>query len=309
MIKWLLFLMILTSSLAFDWSENFVFQDFNKDTSDLYINYNGISAKQSITKSKIKGKSVSTMLRQLSDGSRFVQMVYGPDGLLQDCEYLKQKKVIKKFLSTFQDILESKTNITYLKSYQKLPSDINNWLSYKKLRHQCKKSHQKILKMSKQRFEKLPPTTTTTEPPPESEFERMKRGLQRLGIMPGTKWCGHRNVADSQRQLGGFTSTDRCCREHDGCQLTIPGLSTKFNVFNLSPFTLSFCGCDLKFRSCLKMADTGISSLVGQLFFNVVQKRCFVLKKEKVCVKRTWWGKCSRVEYVNQAIVRNNSVF
>ncbi|KAF4529418.1 hypothetical protein B566_EDAN003512 [Ephemera danica] len=62
----------------------------------------------------------------------------------------------------------------------------------------------------------------------------------------------------------------------------------------------------IRFRTCLKMAGTGASNLVGKLFFNVVQTKCFVLKNEKVCKKHSWWGKCTKHERRKQAYLRDN---
>jgi hypothetical protein len=61
-----------------------------------------------------------------------------------------------------------------------------------------------------------------------------------------------------------------------------------------------------RFRTCLKMAGTGPANLIGKLFFNIVQTKCFVLKPQKLCVKRSWWGKCLKYEYRKQAHLRDN---
>ncbi|GBP38226.1 Group 3 secretory phospholipase A2 [Eumeta japonica] len=61
-----------------------------------------------------------------------------------------------------------------------------------------------------------------------------------------------------------------------------------------------------RFRACLKLADTSVSNMVGNLFFNVVQTKCFVLKPVKVCVQRSWWGKCLKKGYAKQAFLRDN---
>ncbi|KAF0768877.1 group 3 secretory phospholipase A2 [Aphis craccivora] len=60
------------------------------------------------------------------------------------------------------------------------------------------------------------------------------------------------------------------------------------------------------FRSCLKTIGTGSANLIGKLFFNVVQTKCFVLKRVRVCTKKTWWGKCHRHENRKKAYIRNN---
>uniref|UniRef100_T1HX49 phospholipase A2 n=3 Tax=Rhodnius prolixus TaxID=13249 RepID=T1HX49_RHOPR len=54
------------------------------------------------------------------------------------------------------------------------------------------------------------------------------------------------------------------------------------------------------------MADTGASNLVGKLFFNLVQTKCFVLKAEKICTKRSRKGKCQKYEFKKLAHIRRN---
>ncbi|KPJ20185.1 hypothetical protein RR48_02443 [Papilio machaon] len=46
--------------------------------------------------------------------------------------------------------------------------------------------------------------------------------------------------------------------------------------------------------------------MVGKLFFNVVQTKCFILKPVKMCTQRSWWGKCLRKGYQKQAFLRDN---
>jgi secretory phospholipase A2 len=57
------------------------------------------------------------------------------------------------------------------------------------------------------------------------------------------------------------------------------------------------------------MTGTGAANMVGKLFFNVVQTKCFVLKNEKVCKKYSWWGKCLRYKRQKQAYLRDNLSF
>ncbi|GLH10833.1 Uncharacterized protein GBIM_15728 [Gryllus bimaculatus] len=55
-----------------------------------------------------------------------------------------------------------------------------------------------------------------------------------------------------------------------------------------------------------KMTNTAAANLVGKLFFNVVQTKCFVLKPRKVCLRMSWWGKCEKYGVRKQAHLRNN---
>lgn len=36
----------------------------------------------------------------------------------------------------------------------------------------------------------------------------------RVGIMPGTLWCGDGSLAEELSSLGAHVGADRCCRQH-----------------------------------------------------------------------------------------------
>ncbi|XP_068430607.1 group 3 secretory phospholipase A2 isoform X2 [Clinocottus analis] len=117
---------------------------------------------------------------------------------------------------------------------------------------------------------------------------RVKRGF----IVPGTLWCGSGNKAPSYDDLGVFSDTDSCCREHDQCKHTIPSFHSQFGVFNSNIFTMSHCDCDNKFHSCLVAAQDSISEVVGYTFFNLLKMHCFELSHRLQCTERNWFGMC-----------------
>ncbi|XP_014203446.1 uncharacterized protein LOC106635811 [Copidosoma floridanum] len=141
------------------------------------------------------------------------------------------------------------------------------------------------------------------------ETKRQKRGIRELVIAPGTKWCGPHRSAFSYKDLGALDGLDRCCRRHDHCPQAIAPFSSKYGLFNYMPFTLSHCSCDERFRTCLKMTGTSSANVIGKIFFNMVQTKCFALKPAKVCVKRSWWGKCEKQKYKKQAYLRYNTSY
>ena len=59
-----------------------------------------------------------------------------------------------------------------------------------------------------------------------------------------------------------------------------------------------------RFRSCLKMSQSSAADLVGNMFFNMLETRCFTFKEAKVCTDRAWWGKCNRWERKQKAVWR-----
>lgn len=71
-----------------------------------------------------------------------------------------------------------------------------------------------------------------------------KRAISDWLIVPNTKWCGRGQLAEQYSQLGGASKADKCCRRHDYCRFNIHGLTTKWDMFNYRPFTISHCNCD-----------------------------------------------------------------
>jgi len=123
--------------------------------------------------------------------------------------------------------------------------------------------------------------------------------------MPGTNWCGKGWRTDSLYKLGGYTSADRCCRQHDlGCPISIQPAETKYGLTNIRVHTVMHCTCDDRFRSCLKMSRSAPGQIVANLFFNILNIPCFVFSKKEVCTARSWWGSCLNTKVVKKAVWR-----
>ncbi|KAK2171443.1 hypothetical protein NP493_1065g01010 [Ridgeia piscesae] len=131
------------------------------------------------------------------------------------------------------------------------------------------------------------------------------RTRRSLLVYPGTKWCGKGSSAHFYDDLGDSRDTDMCCRAHDFCPFTISGLTSKYNLFNYRFHTLSHCDCDDRLRTCLDSVKSDvIAPIVRSLYFSIAGNDCFVLKPEKVCVKRSWWGKCQKYMKTYRAVYR-----
>ncbi|XP_034490431.1 phospholipase A2 hemilipin [Drosophila innubila] len=94
------------------------------------------------------------------------------------------------------------------------------------------------------------------------------------GIIPGTKWCGTGDIAETYSDLGSEMPMDRCCRQHDLCPIKIRAYQNKYELMNDSLYTKSHCICDDMLFSCLKMTNTSASQLMGSIYFNLVQVPC-----------------------------------
>lgn len=73
-----------------------------------------------------------------------------------------------------------------------------------------------------------------------------KRALSDWLLAPNTKWCGRGQSATAYNQLGGSSKVDKCCRRHDNCRMNIHALTSKWELFNYRPFTISHCNCDMR---------------------------------------------------------------
>ncbi|XP_065345638.1 group 3 secretory phospholipase A2-like isoform X2 [Cloeon dipterum] len=252
--------------------------------------------------------SEGLVLREVSDGRRLVQLIYSDGGdTLVDCDILRKRNATRQFLRRFHAdeqrarladdrALKVPPNATFTALSPVAPPP-ETWLHFPTLVAACKKSHRRINALLHSR------KNGDADNNAEEQLARVKRSW---GIAPGTAWCGHGDSANKLRNLGVFARTDKCCRRHDHCPLLIGGFESRFGYFNFRPFTLSHCACDERFRTCLKLTGTGAANMVGKLFFNVVQTKCFVLKIEKVCKKYSWWGKCLRYKRQKQAYLRDN---
>ncbi|XP_063544034.1 uncharacterized protein LOC134752300 isoform X2 [Cydia strobilella] len=298
---------------------NFVMTDYLVDGEvENRVHYNGITAKETYVGANGSG----LRLRQLTDGRHLVQVIYTPNGAIQDCEYITQAKYSRNFLKTLRKELKlaleeqsikltqneitnedekyyrhfSNITLRILRNGETLPIDVASWLDFDKLKMECLERHEE-LKFMMANKNKVSDTT----------LARKKRDAMEILRVPGTKWCGKGYSATRYSQLGGYTRTDRCCRVHDlRCPFWIGGMEKKYGLFNWRVNTLMHCRCDERFRACLKLANTSMSNMVGKLFFNVVQTRCFVLKPVKSCTQRSWWGRCLRRSYTKRAYLRDN---
>ncbi|XP_039961656.1 uncharacterized protein LOC120775514 [Bactrocera tryoni] len=101
------------------------------------------------------------------------------------------------------------------------------------------------------------------------------------GIIPGTKWCGTGDIAETYSDLGTEMDMDRCCRLHDLCPVKIRAYQNKYELMNDSLYTKSHCICDDMLYSCLKSANTSAAQVMGSIYFNLVQVPCLAGSNDK----------------------------
>ncbi|XP_049792165.1 uncharacterized protein LOC126199346 isoform X1 [Schistocerca nitens] len=287
------------------------------------IHYNGLTAKETsvVGAPDEDGTRAGVTLRQVTDGSGFLQLIYGAEGELRDCEFVAGRRAADAFLRSFHSDVQraagggrrehrhetadaAVANVTFqvLPEGSPLPADVSSWLDMGRLRAQCRDKHRELRRLARWHRRGGPRQRARAD----LQLNRTKRSLRSMLMAPGTLWCGPNGDVATYGRLGPLSREDRCCRQHDRCRANINAFTTKYHFFNYRPFTISHCHCDHRFRTCLKMAGTGAANLVGKLFFNIVQTKCFVLKPKKVCTRFSWWGKCEKYAYRKQAHLRNN---
>lgn len=106
----------------------------------------------------------------------------------------------------------------------------------------------------------------------------MKRGL-----MPGTKWCGLGDQANSYNDLGPKHRIDICCRAHDHCPIRSKPFRNDYGVLNIGLYTKSHCDCDADFYRCLREVRSRTADMLGNLYFNVMKLQCMREERLKVC--------------------------
>ncbi|XP_054256857.1 uncharacterized protein LOC128981891 isoform X1 [Macrosteles quadrilineatus] len=287
---------------------NFIGRETLSDgETETLVHYDGLTAKETSVVARGGNHTSSLKLRQLTDGDHLIQLIYSGQGELQDCEYLRQDAAVRQFQENVRQTVEARGNVRSLDG-RRLPPELAEWMDYALLKKQCHRHHRRLRRLARRRFKggKLQRARADRDIQRSSIKSSV---LQSFLLAPGTKWCGHSHAASSYTDLGHLFGLDKCCRTHDMCPKIIPGFSSVYGYLNFRPFTISHCSCDNRFRACLKMADTGPANLVGKLFFNIVQTKCFVLKPEKVCAKWSWWGKCKKMTYRKQAHIRDNLPF
>ncbi|XP_071442693.1 uncharacterized protein [Hetaerina americana] len=94
------------------------------------------------------------------------------------------------------------------------------------------------------------------------------------GIMPGTKWCGTGDLAETYYDLGPDVALDVCCRTHDLCPIKIRAFTSRFNLTNYSIYSKSHCNCDEMFYNCLKRIGNQNSMIIGNFYFNLLRIPC-----------------------------------
>lgn len=312
---------------------NFMTQDDLSDGQhEIRLHFGGVSAKQTSV-GHDQGSDSGLVLRQVSRHRHLVTLIYvgevqegmGVEGLsLRDCEVNSDETQLDNFLEAFRNDVDTSQiilqgsgsgsfyNVSYipLTSEDEIPEYLRPALHFRELRALCKAHHRTVRRaMKKQRRESKANNNNNNDhhdlDTQSSHSSRSRRSVLDNLRFPATRWCGVGYSASVYGDLGGASGADRCCRQHDlHCPYFVKSFEKKYGIMNWSIGTINHCACDERFRACLKMSKTGAADMVGNVFFDIVKTRCFVFKKQKVCKKWSWWGRCEKYRLEGVASLR-----
>ncbi|GAB1868061.1 Group 3 secretory phospholipase A2 [Camponotus japonicus] len=277
--------------------------------------WSGACAKETV----VNWGNTDVMLRQvwLRKSSRKLQLIYAGETLTDcideklarwdDSECLPSSRRVYHY---HDDGDEVSIEVFQLdgEDASRIPRDLSWLLSSSELHYQCDRVRMRVRgQVTAQNRHRKYASSATNATTNIGKKRGRNRTRRELFMIPGTQWCGRGDRATKYTNLGGFGLADACCRKHDtSCPFHIPAFGKRYGVFNWRISSMMHCACDERFRTCLKMAGTTSADFIGKIFFDVLQSKCFILKPQKVCVKRSWWGKCQHHEYRKQAHVRDN---
>ncbi|XP_065341254.1 phospholipase A2-like [Cloeon dipterum] len=118
-------------------------------------------------------------------------------------------------------------------------------------------------------------------------------------IYPGTNFCGVGSASRGE-ELGRLIQLDQCCRMHDQCPDSMPAKTSKHGLENKDFYTRSHCDCDSNFYQCLKAAKGLHAVNVGNIYFNVLQSKCYKQFTRQQCVQIASNGECLRFEAIDE---------
>lgn len=95
------------------------------------------------------------MLHQISDGTHFMQLIYGTGKALLDCEYVREPETAKAFVREFWHEEQNKNHTVGFLT-QKYASMVN----FQHLKKACHKNHKKTRRRLANQYQQQHETTT-----------------------------------------------------------------------------------------------------------------------------------------------------
>ncbi|XP_035793826.1 uncharacterized protein LOC118467436 isoform X1 [Anopheles albimanus] len=144
-------------------------------------------------------------------------------------------------------------NLTYipLRALEEIPEELAGLLNYQELKQRCNVRHKQLKEIASG----LQSADPERQRIANEKLQRHKRAIADWFLSPNTKWCGKGHSASRYNQLGGASRADMCCRKHDHCQLMIPAMGTRWQLFNFGAITLSHCACDKRLVVLLRTQE------------------------------------------------------
>ncbi|CAG0889705.1 unnamed protein product [Darwinula stevensoni] len=231
---------------------------------------------------------------EVSKGPTVIRAIFY-EGNMTDCEVIKNGEESRRFREDWEESRNASATASLTHRFtgkSQLDRSLRRLLRVRGLAKECSLLHGNILEKYLDGGD---------------ERRRRKRETLELTRVPGTVWCGKGNRARDANHIGG--TPDVCCRTHDACPYSVLSFDTEYGLYNFRPYTISHCDCDERFRTCLKMIGSETANLIGKLYFNTLEMRCFKFRVEMQCSKRSWWGKCLEEKKQKVAFWDNSATY
>lgn len=173
-------------------------------------------------------------LRELSDGLRYVKVLYSPDDEVVECQVESEPNEVDKLLGQIGAKYEKLDMAEIARAVDDLQDAVVSNMELKdgdEIEHFKKMiDFDYHISLCGSHYNSKASSGVSKRRSPRSTF-----------IFPGTNWCGIGNVNEG---LGETVEVDMCCRQHDRCPYYIESMKQNWGHLNMRLYTISHCACD-----------------------------------------------------------------
>ena len=214
----------------------------------------------------------------MSDGELIVNFLLNSQGGIEDCKSLRRRRMLLGMLKYDLDHVGGEENVVYL------DQDIDvQWYA-----RQCTRFLRQI------------------QVPGQSGFENIVLKQKVNQAYEGTKFCSRFGSNYNPKYNEGNDAPDECCKIYKSCDFHIPYLNQRHGFLNVEMYDIVDCTCLQQFKSCLSELKDEKAREIHQIFFELLNMKCFELKAEQTCLNySTWFDQCTEeFSYLTLSIQR-----
>ena len=202
----------------------------------------------------------------MSDGEMLVNFLLDTKGEIKDCKALRRRRMILGMLKYDYDNIGDHDQVSYLND----PNLDVQWYA-----RQCTRFLRQV------------------QVPDEIEFQDVATKQLVNKAYDDTKFCLRFGSNYHPKFNEGNNAEDECCRELKACEFNIPYMNQKHGYLNVEMYDMVECSCLETFKTCLQKLNSEKSLKLNEIFFELLNMKCFQLHEEKTCLKYSkWFDQC-----------------